>query len=246
VFARHPDLVAVHASPSGCLALVLRHTIVPLPEEHAQWRQETGTAARRVIDDLRGAGFEGRCLTAQWLPVNRLGEVLERWPARWEGDPVRAAHLRTVVRRLLDDRRFLAWRRAARSHAPAESGEPTAIRRWYCHMAPVWLAIEPERRRKLVLQTHVWIVERALGGDAWPPPSADLVPDGALAHRLERLVADDERPLWDPWIGAVIADLAWQLRTPPRRRDARWMRRLFMTACRVPSPVAHRATVSAL
>jgi len=33
---RHPDLVAVHESPNGDIALVLRHTLVPLPEEHVE------------------------------------------------------------------------------------------------------------------------------------------------------------------------------------------------------------------
>src|SRR5207247_1739043 len=56
---RQPDLVAGHESPNGCSALVLRHTLVPLPEEHAGWERETRAAARDVIDDLRGAGFEG-------------------------------------------------------------------------------------------------------------------------------------------------------------------------------------------
>src|SRR6266478_3953764 len=43
---RHPDLVAVHESPNGDIALVLRHTFVPLPEEHAAWRR-AARAARR-------------------------------------------------------------------------------------------------------------------------------------------------------------------------------------------------------
>jgi hypothetical protein len=242
----HPGLVAVHESPSGRLALVLRHTVVPLPEEHSAWRAETRAAARAVIDELRGAGVTGGFVVAQWLPVQRLGEVFEAWPLRWEGDRARAAQLRAAIRRLLADQRFLAWRHAENRLRPAERGESPSVRRWYCKMAPVWLGIEPEVRRQLVLQTHVWIVERALGREAWPPPIVDLVDDGPLAHRLERLVPAEARERWRPWIETVRTELARALRRRNERRDQRWMRSLFMTACRVPAPVAREVIVSAL
>src|SRR5207245_307975 len=158
-------------------------------------------AARDVIDDLRGAGFEGDVVVAQWLPVHRLVRIFDDWPRRWEGDPVRAAQLRRVVRQLAADHRFLAWRSAERRRLrPRGRREPPSVSGWYCAMAPVWLGLAPEVRRQLVLQTHVWIIERVQVPDACPPPDDDLVPDGALAHRLERLVPADDRARWRPWI----------------------------------------------
>src|SRR5258708_9459550 len=87
---RHPDLVAVHESPNGDIALVLRHTLVPLPEEHAEWRRATRGAARDVVDDLRGAGFEGGVVVAPWLPVARLARIFDSLSPPWDGDPARA------------------------------------------------------------------------------------------------------------------------------------------------------------
>src|SRR5204862_143444 len=107
---RHPDLVAVHESPNGDIALVLRHTFVPLPEEHA-----------------------------------------ERRP-----------------------------------------------------------------------------------------------PDGALAHRLERLVPPDERARWRPWIDVVLAKLGRALERAPERRDRRWLRSLFLVAYDAPPPVGQGAILRAL
>src|SRR5258705_12718777 len=84
---RHPDLVSVHESPNGDIAVVLRHTFVPLPEEHAEWRRATRAAARDVLDDLRGAGLQRTVVVAQWLPVARLAPVLDSRPRRGGGDP---------------------------------------------------------------------------------------------------------------------------------------------------------------
>lgn len=246
VCARHADLAAVHESATGTLALVLRHTILPLPEERPGWLAETRGAACGTLRDLRDAGFMGRSVVAQWLPVQRLGQIFDAWPCRWEGDPVRAAQLRDVVRRVLADQRFVATWRAWRCRA-APAFEPTSISRWYHAMAPTWLGIQPELRRQLVLQTHLWIMERVLDRDAWPPPAADLAEDGSFAHRLERLVGPDDRPRWDPWIATVRAELARELTCAPERRGERWTRRLFRTAWRVPPPaVAESASLRAL
>src|SRR5258708_37328665 len=84
---RHPDLVAVHESPNGDIALVLRHTLVPLPEEHAEWRRAPRGAARDVVDDLRGAGFEGGGVVAQWPPAARLARRFGPWCRRRGGGP---------------------------------------------------------------------------------------------------------------------------------------------------------------
>src|SRR2546428_11811354 len=87
---RHPDLVAVHESPNGDIALVLRQTLVPLPEEHADWRRATRAAARDALDDLRGAGFEGTVVVAPWLPGPPLARVLGCLPRRGGGAFARA------------------------------------------------------------------------------------------------------------------------------------------------------------
>ena len=130
---RHPDLVAVHESPSGDIVLVLRHTLVPLPEEHAEWRRATRATARDVLDDLRGAGFEGGVVVAQWLPVQRVARIFDSWPQRWEGDPARAAQLRRVVRQLAADHRFLAWRSAERRRLrPRGRRSSASLGRWSC------------------------------------------------------------------------------------------------------------------
>jgi len=251
---RHPDLVAVHEAPDGCIALVLRHTLMPLPEEHAGWERETRAAARDVIDDLRGAGFEEEVVVAQWLPVRRVAHIFDDWPRRWEGDPARASQLRKVARRLVADERFLSWRAAerrrlrprGRREPPSPSGWPPSVSGWYCAMAPVWLGLAPEVRRQLVLQTHVWIIERVQVADACPPPDDDLASDGALAHRLERLVPADDRARWRPWIDTVLARLARALQRTPERRDRRWLRSLFLVPYYVPPPVGHGAIVRAL
>src|SRR5205807_5979018 len=84
---RHPDLVAVHESPNGDIALVLRHTFVPLPEEHAEWRRAPRPAARDPLGDLRGAGFEGSGGLAQFVPRARPARDLSSPPRRGEGVP---------------------------------------------------------------------------------------------------------------------------------------------------------------
>ena len=45
-----PDLVAVYESSGGRLALLLRHTPVPLIQEYGAWRAETRKAARIIVD----------------------------------------------------------------------------------------------------------------------------------------------------------------------------------------------------
>src|SRR5438445_8573590 len=90
---RHPDLVAVHESPNGDIALVLRHTFVPLPEEHAEWRGATRAAPRRPLGELRGARLEGRVVVPQWPPAPPPARILGPWPRRMGGDPARARQL---------------------------------------------------------------------------------------------------------------------------------------------------------
>jgi hypothetical protein len=246
--ARHSDLVAVHEAPDGTIALLLRHTLVPLPEEHAAWERDTREVARDVTDDLRNAGFAGDIVVAQWLPMHRLAHIFDTWPRCWEGDPARAAQLRHVARRVVADDRFLAWHTAERRRRrrPRARPGPASIDRWYCALAPHWLGLEPRMRRELVLQTHVWIIERALAPDVCPPPAADLVPNGALVHRLERLVPPDDLTRWRPWIAVVLRALARALERVEAGGGPGAVRSLFLVPSRVPPPIGHRAVLRAL
>jgi hypothetical protein len=245
--ARHSDLVAVHEALDGTIALLLRHSLVPLPEEHAVWERDTRAVVCDVTHDLRGAGFAGNVVVAQWLPMHRLAQIFDAWPLRWESDPARAAQLRDVARRIVADDRFLAWHTAERrQRRPRDRPGPASIGRWYDTMAPHWLGLQPRMRRELVLQTHVWIVERALAPDACPPPAIDLVPDGALAHRLERLVPPDDLTRWRPWIAIVLRALASALERVEAGGGARAVRSLFLVPARVAPPVGHGIVLRAL
>src|SRR5437660_10429452 len=94
---RHPDLVAVHESPNGDIALVLRHTFVPLPEEHAEWRSATRADARDAPDDPRGAGFVGRDTVAPRGPMPRLARTFRPLRRLAAGGPPRAPQLRRAL-----------------------------------------------------------------------------------------------------------------------------------------------------
>lgn len=253
---QHPDLVAVYESAHGRLGLLLRQTLVPLDAERVEWLTETRAVARRVIGDLRGGGFAGGAVVLQWLPMVDLARIVARWVRRWDGDPARRSQLLAVVERRLVDERFLAARRThGRAPAvdaaapPASNGAAApaigfeeagldALKAWYEAMAPCWLAIQPARRRRLVLQTHVWIADRALTDPIDGPrqAAADLGRDGSLARALERLVPRSEAAAWRSWIDLVRADLARALAQPPARRTQAWARWLFLVPHGVPAP----------
>jgi hypothetical protein len=113
-----------------------------------------------------------------------------------------------------------------------------ALKAWYEAMAPCWLAIQPARRRRLVLQTHVWIAERALTDSVDGPrlAAAELGRDGSLARALERLVPRSEAAAWRSWIDLVRADLARALAQPPARHTQAWARWLFLVPYSAPLP----------
>jgi hypothetical protein len=257
ICVRHPDLVAVFESAHGRLGLLLRQTLVPLDAERLEWLAETRTVARRLIVDLRGAGFSGGAVVLQWLPMPDVARIVGRWMRRWDGDPARRSQLLAVVERRLTDDRFLAARRT-HVHAPAEdSAAPPAIaggavapghgfneaglealKAWYEAMAPCWLAIQPARRRRLVLQSHVWIADHALADPVEGPRQAatELGRDGSLARALERLVPRSEAAAWRAWIELVRADLTRALARPPALRTQAWARWLFLIPYSVPLP----------
>jgi hypothetical protein len=258
---RHPDLVAVYESGRGRLGLLLRQTLVPLDAERMEWLVETRAVARRLIGDLRASGFTGGTLVLQWLPIHDVARIVARWVRRWDGDPARRSRLLSVVERRLTDERFLASRtRHPRPTEPAAMptqdvlpAEPkpvptigavldqaglNALKAWYAAMAPCWLAIQPARRRRLVLQTHVWLADLALADPVGGPPRAlaELGPDGSLTRALRRLVSSDDSVAWRGWIDGVRDELARALRRPLAQRTQLWARSLFFIPYRAAAP----------
>jgi hypothetical protein len=105
-------------------------------------------------------------------------------------------------------------------------------------MAPCWLAIQPARRRRLVLQTHVWLADVVLSDPAEGPRRglAELGLDSSLSRALERLLPGRDRVIWRGWIEHVRADLARALSRPPRQRTQAWARWLFFIPYSAPVP----------
>jgi hypothetical protein len=267
ICAAHPDLVAVYESSRGRLALLLRQTLVPLDAERVEWLAETRAVARGVIGDLRAGGFTGGAIVLQWLPIRDVARIVARWVRCWDGDPVRRSRLLAVVEQRLVDDRFLASRRLHTTFVPPteDSAAPAppdcgvragdvgldqagldALKAWYEAMAPCWLAIQPVRRRRLVLQTHVWIADLVLSDPHAGPRAAldELGREGALARALQRLVPPGEAATWQGWIDAVRADLARALAGPAARRTLAWARGLFLIPYGAPAPpgALHRSS----
>jgi len=241
ISAGHPALIAVHQSPVGQLALLLRHALVPIDGRRRAWRHDIQHAGRSIAHDLRAAGVHGRVLIVQRLAPHRARRVLDGWRLLWQGDPVRASELRAMARRRAADVRFLRGRAARRR--PAAGDLQRSLEHWYADLAPLWLGLSPEPRRQLVLQTHVWITERMT------TPAVTVGAEEAyeeLSQRLERLVPPDDRQAWEPWIDVVVSTLLRAFDRPPALRDARWARGLFLAACRVPPPLANDARLRAL
>jgi hypothetical protein len=264
VCGRHPDLVAVYESGRGRLGLLLRQTLVPLDAERIEWLVETRGVARQLIAALRASGLTGGAIVLQWLPIHDVARIVARWVRRWDGDPARRSQLLSVVERRLSDERFVAAR-ARQSRGTADAAAPVAIgngspaavprpspaigaaldqagldalKAWYAAMAPCWLAIQPVRRRRLVLQTHVWLAEFALADPVGGPPRAvaDLGPDGSLGRALRRLVSGSDAATWRRWIDEVRDDLASALDRPPAQRTQLWARSLFFIPYRAAAP----------
>jgi len=256
VCRRHPDVIAVYESAHGRLGLLLRHTLMPLGVERMEWLTDTRATARAFIADLRAAGFGGGTVILQWLPATDVARIVARWIRRWDGDPARRAAITAGVERAVAEQVFLHTRAAsAPLPAPAPHDGRTlrtldetglaSVKAWYEMMAPCWLAIQPARRRRLVLQTHVWIAERVLADPACGPGAAldELGSDGALARALARLVPGAETTTWRLWSDLVRADLQRALRHPGARRGQAWARWLFLIPYSVPVPRRGRLRV---
>src|SRR5262249_29551612 len=93
------DLVAVYEAPDGRIALLFRHTLVPLPEEFASLRRATRSAARAASSKLRAAGFRGGFMVLQWQPLGAVAGVVREWPCRYVPDPTRRVQLEAVAER---------------------------------------------------------------------------------------------------------------------------------------------------
>ncbi len=147
--SNHPDLAAVFESPWGRLAVLLRHTLVPLTEEHPTWLAETRASVRRLLADLRASGLRSRVIVVQWVALARADEILNTWRCRYESDAVRRAQLAGVARRYVLDERFLVACMAKRSIARA--------------VPP------PDREIDLLIGAHPWCcaagIELAADGD---------------------------------------------------------------------------------
>jgi hypothetical protein len=229
---RHPDLVAVYEGPNGELALLLRQTLVPLIEERGRWFNETRRTARAVMTSLRAAGVTEDVSVLQWRPLPDVGVVLMSWTCRYLGDPERYAQLSDIIgARLADGESEAAPPRTGgeeRLRATDGAISPTLLD-WYRDMAPCWLGAEPQVRRRLILKTHQWIVERVLLPMArgQQPMTADLGPTGRLVWRLVRIVPPGELNVWKGWIRLTIADLQRALAWPEAGRTQVWARWLF-------------------
>lgn len=247
VCRKHPDLVAVYESRGGVWGLLLRHTMVPLPDERRRWREQTRQTARAVMDELRAAGLSGRFVIVQWCSLGETVRILRAWRRRYDGDPERRRELVRVVERYLADQLFLATSRKA-GEPPRFRVEPGAPKRlghhcdalvaWYRDMAPSWLAVEPRERRHLVFTTHRWLVDRVFG----PLPADEALPledlgrQGALGRALVETLPAVDRDAWRPWVRLVLADLRRALAWPPAARDERWARWLFLIPYSTPVP----------
>jgi hypothetical protein len=243
-----PALAAAYESPDGRLALLLTHTMLPLPEERDRWREQTTRAAARIVSALRAAGLpaDTPCLVAQLRAFDEVAEIVERWTCRYVGDAERHRELAWIVRRFVAD--VPPSGRASGGPSPVTVHTQTAlamatgaagpISAWYDDMAPCWLSAEPAVRRTLMLRAHRFIAERLLlplsQGAAIDP--AALAPGGPLARLLIDAVPLDEIALWRPWIWLVLSQLRRAMAWPVGRRDRKWARWLFLIPYRVPVP----------
>src|SRR5882724_185865 len=243
-----PDLVAVYEATDRRIALLLRHTLVPLPEEYPAFRRATRNAARTIVDSLRAAGFRRGFVVLQWQPLGSAAEIMRTWSCRYEADAGRRAQLVAVAERFAADERYLAGQIQLRRRATprtvglpppfATSGELHGLQSWYDAMAPSWLSIEPLLRRALVLKTHRWIAERILilAADGPVPALESRAALAGLGNALVELVPPDERAAWDPWVGLVVGDLERALCRPVVDWNQAWARRLLLIAYSVPIP----------
>lgn len=243
-----PDLVAVYEAPDGRLALLLRQTLVPLPEEFSSLRRTTRSAARAVSSKLRAAGFRGGFVVLQWQPIGTAAAVMKDWPCRYDADDARRVQLFAVAERYAADQHYLASRAQSRRRAGpraigvtppfAASPELRGLQSWYDAMAPSWLGIQPLLRRAMVLKTHRWVAEHIL------IPAADgrtctfeiRETITRLGFALLEMIPPDDRAVWSVWVGLVVGDLECAVSRPSTDWNQAWARWLLLIAYSVPIP----------
>jgi len=120
---RYPELIAVYESPPRRLGLLLRETIVPLPEERGEWLYRTRRTVRAVVVSLRAAGVHDEFLVLQWRPLREVAQILHEWACPYDAEPARRAELTRVVDRYLADSQFV---RSRCSRSPA-GGNPFVV-----------------------------------------------------------------------------------------------------------------------
>jgi len=113
--------------------------------------------------------------------------------------------------------------------AAASGKPPSSLVTWYLGLIPHWMGAKPSLKRRLLLRTHQWIVERVLGPDVGLAAVAlDLRADGALTQILTELVPANAAPDWHHFIRLVVANLRHALLLPVARRNEAWVRWLFL------------------
>jgi hypothetical protein len=232
VLRGHPGVVAAYRSPRGDLALLLTQTLVPLVEERIAWLTETRRVAHAVIVALRAIGAWDPIIVVQWRSPHDAERILSRWTLCYDGDPGRREQLADIARARVDDDATAARARPPEPRVPVQS----RFIDWYRDMAPSWLAATPHARRRLLLCTHRWVVERVLAplsrGEA--PYLVDLRRGGRLEWMLMRAIRPGEVAAWMPWIELVRGDLERALAWPSGRRTEAWVRWLFLIPYSIP------------
>lgn len=242
------DLVAVYEGPDDRIAMLLRQTLVPLPEEFVSMRRSTRSAARAAADKLYAAGFRGGFMVLQWQPLGVAAQIMRDWPCRYEADAARRAELSAVAERYAADERYLASQRQSRRRPSprslgsvppfASSNELHGLQSWYDAMAPCWLGIEPLLRRALVLKTHRWIAEHILipAADGQTSTAELRQTLTALGEALVAMIPPDDRATWSVWVRLVVGDLERATRRPSADWTQAWARWLLLIAYSIPIP----------
>ena len=243
-----PDLVAVYEAPDGRLALLLRQTLVPLPEEFASLRRTIRSAARTASRKLRAAGFRGGFTVLQWQPLETVASVVRDWPCRYEADAERRGQLAAVAQRYTADERYLASHAQSRRRAASQprgalppfaaAAELHGLQSWYDAMAPTWLGLEPLLRRALVLKAHRWIAEHILipASEGRTSPAEIRETIVRLGFALIEMIPPDDRTVWSVWVGIVVGDLERAMCRPSADWNQAWARWLLLIAYSVPIP----------
>ena len=251
---RHPDLVAVFEGAGGQIAILLRHTLVPLPQERRIWLDETQRAARQIASALRRPWRSAQVLVLQWLPLEDVLRIVHGWRCILDVDVRRRHQLTRVAEQYVSDQRFTAAASEtgekgltdpcapegdvlplARPGSHLEAAWP-AVFHWYQGMAGSWGLAAPPLRKALVLRSHEWIVARLLPQPAVSPPMN--APCEELAAALGKCLPDDRRRAWQPWVDLAVADLRFA--ASGVRHDERWARRLFLIPYSIPVPASAR------